>query len=302
MNDGAASRRPRVIIVADGEDQRFDALACAVNSFDIDTTPHADVYLAMGDIAGLSDDLPVAVVVSMDAIEPADMEFFSLVRRHLNASSLYVLPGRFGNGGLLREALAAGIRCIDMTKADLWAATLVPDHRYEGPARPLRTESKPVQAAEGIDLPKHPLVAGSLEQAEPVPRPIKPTERRWVPPEQDDRSQPKAAGSSTLSLRLAQPEPVAEAQEPEIIREECILDESLPVADCETVDDGANRTPVPWKPASNRPMRTPPGAVKEPPRSQMSSTAKDQDIELTREELDALLGRDETRRARKQSL
>ncbi|GMU22910.1 MAG: hypothetical protein AMXMBFR13_29940 [Phycisphaerae bacterium] len=209
---------------------------------------------------------PVALIVSISAIDWSEMEFFDHVARLSRDTRVYV-SGHEHDAAKLEAACQRGARLFN---AELLAEDLA---------------SAPTPWIRGG---MNDLVAGSLRPSAMPPVAKGPAIRAVAV--EEEPVQPEAA------------EPEAEASEPELEAEPApLVEQQPPVRLVERVQEEPEEPiPFPWAPSANRPKRTPParGPLEQPPPPSAQPEAGEiperpprTQVELTPEELAALMGR-----------
>ncbi|MGB9624857.1 MAG: hypothetical protein ACPMAQ_08340 [Phycisphaerae bacterium] len=283
---------PKVIVVAGDAAQRAAVICRALGAAGIEVIRLPDVYAAMGELAADGIGITKAAVVQAGCIESTEVEFFPLANR-LAPGGAYVFADGDGEEATLRAALAAGAKKLDWTDLAEWAEALAdlplgptPDNVAEPPAptapeppapsAPEPSASQPHTDEPAPTTPMEPAPAATLAGDEPTdPAPQTPVE------DHEPAAEAPAAESKpapTPDIRVARPIaiPVEWRRPPS------------PNNGDDRSEDDSPAPAVPWRPQANRPARTPPSArAISPP----TSRHPDGGVELTREEIDALLDR-----------
>lgn len=290
MTAGTASPAPRVVFLVGESAPSYQTVRAALAAVGVEVVRVGDVFLAMGEIVRSRTDKPLAVLVDPDAVDPSETSFFRLAARMLAPTALCVLPGSPSRRLVRREAEASGAIGVDPAAAGVWAAGLV-EACVARPERPEPLERPSTRRPVGA--------AGLVRPSTTEPSASTPRERGDVP----DLTAARIAAPSPPErprLRLAHAEP-APAPRPLSQPDDVVVASGGEAAADSPAETDAPAAPVPWKPAANRPIRTRPGAAAVPPPADSSHRPTDADVELTSEELDALLDRGDAARARKQA-
>lgn len=250
------------------------------------SSPH--IYDALAMLAGGF--RPAILIVSMEAVDWGEMEFFDQVARLSRETHIFVAGD---------EHLAA-----KLTAACKRGALLFDDETIReclsGPA--------PWTRGQGMSD----LLAGSLKPAG-TPKVVLPTPLRPVPfePEEpEEHEEPEVAKEEPAPEpearcqpgTLREPEPVISVPPPVRLMDEVDVEAEAEL-EAEPVEEETHEPiPFPWAPSAKRPQRTPPkpqasavepGSAAPPPAVQPPPPAPGprQPVELTAEELAALMGR-----------
>jgi len=283
---------PKVIVVAGDAAQRAAVICRALGAAGIEVIRLPDVYAALGELAADGVGTTRAAVVQAGCIESTEIEFFPLANR-LAPGGTYVFADGDGEEATLRAALAAGAKKLDLSDLAEWAEALAdlpsgtkPDNVAEpsapaDPEAPAPPPSEPTGSEPHINQPTPPTppeptsatMVADGEPADPLPQ---------VPVE--DRK-PAAGAPAVESKPVATPD--IRVARPIAIPGDWRRPSSPQNGDDRSEDDGPAPA-VPWRPQANRPTRTPPSARAISP---VTPEHPDGGVELTREEIDALLDR-----------
>ncbi len=301
MPEGDARPGRGIILIADTSDERCESLCCAVRAVGLNVWQVGDVYLGLGEILARVSVPPAAVVVKADNLDASEIEFFSLAGRLVGGEHVHVLGGPAVDGGLIRSAIAASATVLETGDLVEWAQSLAEPVASEQipDAAPVPTCQERVEAADA--MPKDDSLR---ESAELAPEPAVPAECDVSP-----EPAPPAQGPSGASIHPdaeASGEPhtgIQDEQSPDSAVEPESSPSAVPVArpievpgpwghdvpnggaGASEADNGGPAASFPWRPSPDRPTRTPPSAraIEHPPLRGPT------EVELTREELDALL-------------
>jgi hypothetical protein len=281
------TREPRIMYVAasarelPGEVQ--DWLGRAENR--AASSPH--IYDALASLAGGA--RPVVLIVSMEAVDWSEMEFFDQVARLCRDTHVYV-TGEEHQAAKLAAACKRGARLFDEEALQ---------DSLSGPA--------PWSRGPGVSD----LLAGTL-RPENITKVIHPTPLRPVPVEPEEPEEPEETDEPEFTEELPLPEPEAPCQpgtirepepaaaEPSSVR---LIDQVAAGIEEEPVEEETHQPiPFPWSPGTKRPQRIPPkahatavepGSAAPPPTPQPppAPPTPRQPVELTAEEMAALMGR-----------
>jgi hypothetical protein len=294
---------PRVMVVASAAAERCAQICRALGAAGVDVVRLPDVYLALGELAGDSEHPPRAVVVQAACLESPEIEFFHLANRLIRGGGLYIFSEGSAEDGMLRAASAAGATRLDMTSLTEWATDLAdasPVARTDEP--PETTQEPPAEPVDAADAA--PAVDAPQERPEPADLPpplIEPVENH-EPITDDPVVESMGAPSPPVedhvpSVEVPEPEPQPQPQPlppPDVrVARPIAVPDDWPLSSASSrpgiaaqPDDDSVAPAVPWRPPANRPTRTPPSARAAGPVLPDRTAA---DVELTREELDALL-------------
>jgi hypothetical protein len=315
VNSDVSARGYGVFLVGDAASAAGKQVEAALIEAGARVARFADVYTALGALIAEGDTPPAGVVVDAAALHPLEEEFFTLARGILRGESLAVVTSNGQPTRRVEAARAAGAVVLTVDAVAEWAAEL-------GPA-PTDAATAPIESAPPEaprDLPgREPTPEATVPEAEtasdlaaepaaaPSPEPIEwyPTPEHEPPAEQSAVVPPPAAPDQpTTPPPAPPPHPDSEAPaEPAIAHPPETSDDERA-----SDEDDDLRPVVPWRPAIDRPKRTPPPARTPPPpygtgadagppgasapESGIANEASPdpQRVELSREELDALLG------------
>ena len=309
MSAEAAQNEPRVIVIANAAGERCAQICRALGAGGIDVIRLPNVYVALGEIAADSNPATRAVVVQAAGLDSTEMEFFSLASRHIRGN-VYVFAESVSEDPAFRAAVAAGATGLGANDLCEWAEGLA--ETPPAPATDNADDSGETPRFTPPDVaarPQAPIPEPIRDEpAEPPPRDVGPVESNKTPPAAVDEiavatEAPTAEPAEQPAAAVEDRAPAIEARAPEskpislpdirvarpiAIPHEWPLRPGSPQAnDAGPTTDDTTIPAVPWRPSANRPMRTPPSArAAEPvPPDRLGS-----DVELTHEELDALLG------------
>ncbi len=318
-----------VILVASESDERCERLGLALAGVGVEVLEVPDVYLALGELVACSREHPVAVVVQASCVEGSEAEFFPMARRLVRDVRTYVLQARVGEERAVATAVSAGATVLETNTLSLkeWASSLVQPARQPGaPGDDLAAETAGPVPAPAV-APRMNWASAEPEMLiEEIAEPVEPE----PPSDTDDIRRPESASAaledlateavpavSEIPLGCPAGEESAEAEateapEPEKPRQDERVPESQDVRFARPIevpaswgqpggeaesnspiraeDDGVIPA-VPWCPPAGRPARTPPSArgISHTP-TPGPTAPPNEDLHLTREELDALLG------------
>lgn len=306
-----AANEPQVIVVATAAAERCAQICRALGAVGVEVIRSSDVYLALGEIAASSAAPPRTVVVQAASLESSELEFFALASRLLHGCA-FVFGESQAEEGMVRTAVAAGAIRLDMDDLSEWATTLadstaIPPQTTDNPTEiaeepgpsPLDVRPEPPtpapEAMRESCVTSPPSIADPVEDCEPEPA----AEITDTAPATDT---PDVASAETQAPSVQDCEPATEMRPVDSrplptsdlrIARPIAIPHEWPLrpagqkanSNAEADDDGAVPA-VPWRPPVSRPARTPPSARAAGP---ALPDRLDSDVELTREEIDALL-------------
>jgi hypothetical protein len=275
------SREPRIIYVAASARELPDEVQAWLGRPENRAASSPHVYDALALLAGGA--RPAVLIVSMEAVDWSEMEFFDQVARLCRETHVYVV-GHDHQSAKIHAACKRGAMPFD-----------------EELIRESLAQSSAWSRGPGVSD----LLAATLRQAS-TPRPMPATPLRPVPIEPEEPELPEQEESPF--------EPEAEAEPPEVREPEPAAETPavrlIEPAEAETeteeepIEEETDQPiPFPWAPAAKRPQRTPPKvqttaaepviAAPAAPAATPAPAAPTprQPVELTAEELAALMGR-----------
>lgn len=275
-------REPRIIYVAAAARELPDEVQQWLGRPENRAASSPHVYDALAILAGGA--RPAVLIVSMDAVDWSEMEFFDQVARLSRETHVYV-TGHDHQAAKINAACKRGAAPFD---EELIRESLA---RSAGWSRGPGVSDLLAATLRQASVPK-PAPLASLR-----PAPVEPEEPEF--PEAESPTEPEVEAEAPALLEA---EPATEAPPVRLIEpaEAEVEPEEEPAE-----EEPAQPIPFPWSPAANRPQRIPPkalAAANEPvpetppapapagPPVPAAPTVR-QPVELTAEELAALMGR-----------
>jgi hypothetical protein len=268
----AKPRGPRIVYVAASAHELPEEVQRWLGRAENRAAGSPHIYDALALLAGGA--RPAALIVSLEAVDWNEMDFFDQAARISRETHIYV-TGHRHDAAKLEAACKRGASLFD--------------------EETIREDLAGQSSWKGVGVSD--ILAARLASASP-PAPPRPTVIRPVPPEPPETDTPDLPEESPET----QPEPEPAPVEPPPVR---LLDPAEVEAIEETAEkDPGQSIPFPWSPSPNRPKRTPPKArrakaepaapapaSKMPPMPPPPAPIPRQPVELTAEELSALMGR-----------
>ncbi|MBN1489877.1 MAG: hypothetical protein JXA69_08165 [Phycisphaerae bacterium] len=295
MSSRTAHDRPRVIVVASGDSERCEDVLRALMEAQIETIRVPNVYAALAEIIVNPKLPPLAVLVDADCLDSSEGEFFTLAGRYVDRGYLRLIAGKKGHPlPASLAAVEAGASMLDADELPAWIDAVRQLAPPEPAAAPTAVTPDPIRPrAQRAPTRLNRLDRlGDSETQEPE---LPPRMRASAPAEPIDVEEPLAF---ELPAEIEEPlETGDDPAQPEAFEEQALAEppiapaepESSATAPTESLpeegDDGT--IPVPWRPAPNRPARTPPNPGRD---EEQADERSDRDVRLTKEEIDALLG------------
>lgn len=272
------SRGPRVYYVAASARELPDEVQNWLGQAEHRAARSASIYDALALLACGA--RPAALIVSIEAVDWSEMDFFDQAARLSRGAHLYAV-GRDARADKLQAAYRRGALPFDEAALNDDAASPQPWSRGTGVSDILAARLEPASALQVTPLraapPMSPSGAPGLTGLQAAVAPVRPAEslRAVSTPEPDE------AFSESEPDPEVEPPPVRLVSRPEANETE-----------------GAEPIPFPWAPSQKRPQRTPPkveaAADEQPPAVMAASvgmSAAGRPVELTSEELSALMGK-----------